>query len=451
MRKAIGDGVPTISAVLDDRTLVEALYCPGDTSTALAVGSPGGEACKVQEFTTSMGERLIPYSASNNLLACDCVLLPSDIGEVRDKRDVIDDVQAYLRKYIDLDPTAEAIVAHYILLTWVYDAFNELPYLRFRGNYGTGKTRALLAAGSIAYKPFFASGASTVSPIFHVLDAFGATLVLDEADFRFSDATAELTKILNNGTVRGLPVLRTMANRHRELNPRAFRVFGPKIVSMREGFSDRALESRFLTIEMRQRPLRADIPIHLPDSLAVEARELRNKLLAWRFKARQTIEPNSGRLIEGMSPRLNQMALPLLSLIDEPDLRAKIAESLSGQEHRLRAEQQRTAQALAVRALADAFGTASAPYVSIAEVTRRYNELSDNNALPLSNKAVGAIVRRLGLTAKKSRGVYVISQNARHEIEQLAARYSAVEVATPAVEDDATVNHEVSSSSNMRN
>ena len=29
--------------------------------------------------------------------------------------------------------------------------------------------------------------ASTVSPIFHILDAFGGTLVLDEADFRFSD------------------------------------------------------------------------------------------------------------------------------------------------------------------------------------------------------------------------------------------------------------------------
>ena len=65
----------------------------------------------------------------------------------------------------------------------------------FRGDYGTGKTRALLAIGSLCYKPFFASGASTVSPIFHVLDAFGGTLVLDEADLRFSDATADLTKI----------------------------------------------------------------------------------------------------------------------------------------------------------------------------------------------------------------------------------------------------------------
>ena len=59
----------------------------------------------------------------------------------------------------------EEIATQYILLTWVYDKFNELPYLRLRGDFGSGKTRALLVIGSICYKPFFASGASTVSPL----------------------------------------------------------------------------------------------------------------------------------------------------------------------------------------------------------------------------------------------------------------------------------------------
>ena len=105
------------------------------------------------------------------------------------------------------------MATYYVLLTWLYDAFNELPYLRLRGDYGSGKTRALLILGSLCYKGFFASGASTVSPIFHTLDAFRGTLIFDEADFRFSDERAEVVKILNNGNVRGLPVLRTMMNR----------------------------------------------------------------------------------------------------------------------------------------------------------------------------------------------------------------------------------------------
>ena len=41
---------------------------------------------------------------------------------------------------------------------------------------------------------------------------------------------AEIVKILNNGNIRGVPVLRTMVSNTREYNPKAFQVFGPKIV-----------------------------------------------------------------------------------------------------------------------------------------------------------------------------------------------------------------------------
>ena len=88
---------------------------------------------------------------------------------------------------MDVSPSFEKIATHYVLLSWVYDAFQELPYLRVRGDFGSGKTRALLTIGSLCYKPMFASGASTVSPLFRILDAFRGTLVMDESDFRFSD------------------------------------------------------------------------------------------------------------------------------------------------------------------------------------------------------------------------------------------------------------------------
>ena len=232
---------PTISRVCPDGTMIEILYDADLAITSFAVRSPSGETSIEAQVDLPTGERLVPYAPSNNLLTSGCVLLPSEVGEFGDKATLLEQVRAFIHRYVDLSPLYEEIAAHYVLLSWVHDAFNELPYLRFRGNFGTGKTRALLAVGSISYKPFFASGASTVSPIFHILDAFEGTLVLDEADLRFSDATADLSKILNNGNMKGLPVLRTMTNRHRELNPQAFKVFGPKIVGMRESFADEAL------------------------------------------------------------------------------------------------------------------------------------------------------------------------------------------------------------------
>jgi hypothetical protein len=57
-------------------------------------------------------------------------------------------------------------------------------------------------------------------------------------------------KILANGNAKGFSVLRTQVTPQKEFNPRAFVIFGPKIVGMRRSYDDRALESRFLTIEM---------------------------------------------------------------------------------------------------------------------------------------------------------------------------------------------------------
>ena len=222
--------IPTISRILDDGALVELLYDPAARVTSLAVGTRDGQVAVKNAVELPSGEHLVPYSADNNLIANECVLLPSAVGEFGRKAELLESVRAFLHCYVDLSLAFEEIAAHYILLSWVYDAFNDLPYLRFRGDFGTGKTRALLTIGSLCYKPFFASGASTVSPIFHIQDAFQGTLVLDEADFRFTDQTAELTKVLNNGTTRGMPVLRTMTNRHRELNPTAFRVFKARLL-----------------------------------------------------------------------------------------------------------------------------------------------------------------------------------------------------------------------------
>jgi hypothetical protein len=51
--------------------------------------------------------------------------------------------------------------------------------------------------------------------------------VFGEANFRFSDEKAELVRILNNGNVRGMPILLMIMNRQKEFNPQAFQVFGP--------------------------------------------------------------------------------------------------------------------------------------------------------------------------------------------------------------------------------
>lgn len=417
------ESIPTVSRVTPDRTIIELVYDADARKTALCVSRFGGLWNIEAEVTIETGEVLVPYSASNNLISNECVLLPSKPEEFYFKDELLADIQSFLHRYVDLSPLFEQIAAHYVLLTWVHDAFNELPYLRLQGEYGTGKTRGLLAIGSLCYRPFFASGASTVSPIFHTLDAFGGTLVLDEADLPYSDARADIVKIFNNGTVRGIPVLRTVVNKNKEFNPKAFKVFSPKLIAMRGRFEDKALESRFLTEETGSRPLRPDIPIQLPDSLKTEALTLRNRLLHYRLCHLFDIKSDPTVRVDGIEPRLNQTAVSLLSLVDDPALRKDIGEALVRENDALLSERHNTAEAKLVAAVL-AVQTAS-PTITLKEITERYNAAnSDACAKAVSNKWIGYMLRkRLKLTPKKSCGVYVLEQIEEKQLKALTHRY----------------------------
>jgi hypothetical protein len=167
--------VSTASAILQDGTMVELIYRPDLRRTSLAIFSAG--RWTLQEKVDLAGDtRLVPFSPGNNLIKNEAVLLPSEPKIYGSEAELVSEIQQLIHRYVDFDPAFEKVATYYVLLSWLYDAFNELPYLRLRGDYGSGKTRALLILGSLCYKGFFASGASTVSPIFHTLDAFRGTV-----------------------------------------------------------------------------------------------------------------------------------------------------------------------------------------------------------------------------------------------------------------------------------
>jgi hypothetical protein len=393
--------------------------------TALAVSRFNGLWNLEQEVKIETGETLVPYAASNNLIASECVLLPSMPIEYGFKNELIEDIRNFLGRYVDLSAGFEQVAAYYILLSWVHDRFGELPYLRLRGDFGTGKTRGLLTIGALCYKSFFASGASTMSPIFHTIDAFGGTLILDEADLPYSDAKVDLVKLLNNGTTAGMPILRTVVNRHKEFNPRAFKVFGPKIVASRERFHDDALESRFLTEETGMRPLRDGIPVHLPREMKIEALQLRNRLLHFRLCEFYKINPDVDAAMAAASPRLNQTALSLLSLVDDPEARKAMQAWLLDAGAKLAEERREAPDALVLAAALAAFANNTGTNVSIGAITEQFNRAHcEEFGAAMSYRWIGQVLRtRLGLSTKKTNGVYVIPASEKPVLVALAHRF----------------------------
>jgi hypothetical protein len=249
--------------------------------------------------------------------------------------------------------------------------------------------------------------------------------VFDEADFRFSDEKSELVKIFNNGNVRGFPVLRTAITVKKEFDPRAFNVYGPKIVAMRKSFEDEALESRFLTENMGQRALRTDIPINLPNDQKEEALAIRNKLLMFRFENLDTMRIHEHLADPAFSPRLNQILVPLLSVVEDEELRNEIKATANTLEQYLYRERSASMEAGVLEILVRCFNEPGRSHVTVKEVTAAFrDEYGAEYERPITYRLIGNVIRtRLYLVTYKSHGSYVMPMSEAPKVMQMAMRF----------------------------
>jgi len=239
------------------------------------------------------------------------VFFPSGALDYGDTLKLKNELRDFIRVYVDMEEQDTEYCAWYIMGTWVYDRLNTVAYLRFLGDTGVGKSRALDTIAKLCFRALMLSGAVTPAPIYREIRRFRGTVILEEADFRESDEKSEVITILNCGIERGRAVLRCSGD-----DPNIIEVlptFGPKVFATRKSFEDKALESRCYTCKMRETD-RDDIPYELKidPNFAEWSMELRNKLLLWRFRNYEHIAENIGNVDMGyIEPRLKQMGLPL--------------------------------------------------------------------------------------------------------------------------------------------
>ena len=404
---------------------VELIFSPSSKTTQFAV-CENGSVSFVDRYEISAEASLLPYPGSNNLIRHGVILFPETTEEFGTLSALTDDIHAFISSYVAVSKTFAEVAAYYVLLSWIHDAYRELPYLRVRGDYGSGKTRFLQVVGSLCYKPIFASGASTVAPLFHTLDAFRGTLVLDEGDFDRSDEKADIVKILNNGNAQGFPVLRMEGSREGYVNPRAFNVFGPKIVATRGDYMDRALESRFITEDMRSSVYSAGIiPLSLPDSFGDEARRLRNKLLLFRFRMWGQWPASTQLFEDGVEPRINQVFAPILAIATSASRSEIIRSRMRELEEDLRTHRAMDPEAQVFEVILKLADGHELPTISIAAITAEFNRKYQAELGHFAtNKMVGFLVRRrLQLKTQKSHGVFVIPLSEISKFPALCERY----------------------------
>ena len=375
-----------------------------------------------------------PLDDPNNMVQHQVVLLPSKLVDYHSVEVLFRDIQDYIHKYVAVSKIYEKIASFYVLLSWIYDNFNVLPYLRARGEAGCGKTTFIRTVGSICYRPIFTAGATTTAPLFRMIEKYQGTLVLDEADFQNSDMHSQVVKILNCGYQKGLPVIRCDVG-SRSMEPKCYRVFGPKIIATREGWKDRALESRCLTEDMEGK-YRDDLVQIKENIFQKEALDLRNKLLMFRFKHYGKIEIDESLRDSSIEPRLNQISLPILSIIDDDEFRREVKQFMRVYNKATVADRQANLTGIIAEIVVRQYHTDTAggktynnnQGISIKDITElagdKMHEILVEHS-HISNQEVGRIIRKyLHLNpSRSSLGMYIPYYQIELKYDYLCNRY----------------------------
>ena len=344
---------------------------------------------------------LVATSASDSL-AGNIVHFASDFARYCDLQELFKQTKSFINKYLELPRHYDDISALYVLLSWVYEFAPSLPYLRVLGDWGSGKTRFLQVVGSVCFRPIFASGAATPSPIFRILDQYRGTLVLDEADFKDSSHWTDMVKILNNGYRPGFPVLRS-DKVNGKWRPRGYQVFGPKLIATRFRFADEALESRCLTASMLTLT-RRDIPRVLPASFQDEIDSLRSKLLTFRLHNLFKLKGGdfSNDLLEpDLQPRLQEILIPLKVLASSDQyLSDTLSTFIKSQQESLYCRRRESNDGRVLAAIIQLHEEGA--ILTGSAVSLRVNEMDED--VHMTSTRAGLIAKQLGFIKKRTPG-----------------------------------------------
>src|SRR5690242_20671068 len=99
---------PTAAAVCHGDAIVELVYNPHAHRTSFVVWKD--DAWTLQDaFAIDESERLVPFSADNNLIRNEVVLLPAEPAEYGTEEELLGAIRSLIHRYVDVSPVFEKV------------------------------------------------------------------------------------------------------------------------------------------------------------------------------------------------------------------------------------------------------------------------------------------------------------------------------------------------------
>lgn len=299
--------------------LLEYIYDPEKKDAQFAYRNPE-RRFGTAKYIDINGIRYVPREP-DMVIHEGAVMFPSALGELVKERELAATIELFLRRYILMDsPLHYKLMSYYVMLTWLYDCFPTIPYIRARGGTDTGKTEVMLRLGHLCYRLIISTGISTTASYKDAIDTYRGTLFLDEMDIadKFDDRIVLLNVGYKEKTGKVWKMVEVlMPDGTRRQRSEMAMVYGPKIITMYGRFKDEATENRCVTFEMSQHsPLelkKKGIPQEVPPHFYTERLAIVNKLLRWRLEKWQREKFQIGDELTDytISTRHNEVMRPL--------------------------------------------------------------------------------------------------------------------------------------------
>ncbi len=399
--------------------VIEEVYDPESEEASFVVSQPG---CDIQVLPEYQHNKTLYRPVIEDAIKKYRVILPTRWeGVEEDSATLLEDVKNFIYTYSDLDPNFLEIAARYALLTSVYDCFQKLPYIRLLGTWGSGKSRFVDVLAAICYHSTNLGTAVKPANIYRNLELYPGTQFFDEADYNNSPNNSLIQQILIGGNAKSGCVYRSEYT-GTSCRPTSFSTFGPKILASHTNFMDDTLESRILT-SISYPTKRSDIPIDLPDYVEwQDAHALRNRLLCFRMNNRWKIKSSLPcEDLRKYDPRTIEIVNPLLQVTQETRLPESIKYFLDEREVEQQAHLETGNDGYVTKAVIHWY-TNGNKQPMVGEIRERVNQLRSQGQYPLSDRAVGGIIKGLGLSKRRNnKGFYVECQE--DYLKLLAKRY----------------------------
>jgi hypothetical protein len=327
---------------------------------------------------------------------------------------LIDLIHREVERFIDAEPEEKATFTAFILLSYVQEFFDALPYLYLVGDNESGKSHLLNLMAELCYRPL-AGVSHTAADLYSYLEDDGLPLTIIEDEFQGSEKDTEKMKIYKSGYKRGARVARVSTfEGGRRVD--YFNSYGLKMMAAERLVENKGLMQRCIVVEMVE---------GYPEKDYYDAEDysrfawLRSELLKWRMRVLARHESLPRVEADWLRGRDRELYLPLLTILHGSAIYHALERFLRGRAEERRREREGSLEAAICRAVANLLADGSGEidfaelWLEIKHEVDGVEEKDKNDVVRsmwsethghISKRDVSAILKgKLGMTRREAR------------------------------------------------